>query len=80
MEATPRPGLVTWRVAAVVAVALAYSWIAAGLRPFTLPEEVAVAVPLVLAGIAVLRVRGDDRETAPRGGSIWGALFAVLVA
>jgi hypothetical protein len=80
VEATHRTRRVTWRVVAVVGGALAYSWIASGLRPFTHPEAVAVAIPLVVAGIAVLRVRVDDGDAARRGTWVWGALFAALVA
>jgi hypothetical protein len=79
VEATHRAQRVTWRVVAVLAGALAYAWIASGLRPFTHPEAVAVAIPLVVAGIAVLRVRGDAWDATRRGAWVWGALFAVLV-
>jgi hypothetical protein len=64
----------------VVAAALVYSWIASGLRPFTHPEAVAVAIPLVVGGIAMLRMHPDDTEAARRGTWIWAALFAALVA
>ena len=80
MEATHRAHRVTWRVVVVVAAALVYSWIASGLRPFTHPEAVAVAIPLVVGGIAVLRMHPDDTETTRRGTWIWAALFAALVA
>lgn len=80
MEATHRAPRVSWRVVAVVAAALAYAWIAAGLRPFTHPEEVAVAVPLVVAGIAVLRMGPGSGEPTHRGTWVWVALFAALVA
>jgi hypothetical protein len=80
VEATRRSGRVTWRVVAVLVGALAYSWIASAFRPFTHPEAVAVAIPLVVAGIAVLRVRGDSGDATHRGTWVWGALFAALVA
>jgi hypothetical protein len=80
VEATRGFGRARWRLTGGVAVALAYSWIASGLRPFTHPEELAVAIPIIVAGIGVLRVRGDGGEPAPGGAWIWGALFAVLVA
>ena len=51
MEATHPARRVSWRVVAVLVGALAYSWIASGLRPFTHPEEIAVTIPLAVAGI-----------------------------
>jgi hypothetical protein len=80
VEATRRRGRVTWRVAAVVAGALVYSWIASGLRPFTHPEAVAVGIPLVLAGIVVLRVHPADPEPTRRGTWVWGMLLAALLS
>jgi hypothetical protein len=80
VEATHPARRVSWRVAVVVAAALAYAWIASGLRPFTHPEAVAVAIPLVVGGIAALRVRVDDGGGTRRGTWVWGALFAALVA
>ena len=79
MEATDRPGRATWPVVAVLVGGLAYSWIASGLRPFTHPEEIAVAIPLAVAGLAVLRVRVDAGDATRRGTWVWGALFAALV-
>jgi hypothetical protein len=76
---TPR---VSWRVVVVVA-ALAYSWVASGLRPFTHPQAVAVSIPLVAAGIALLRSRpraADPEEAQRRGWWVWVALFAALMA
>ena len=70
----------TRRVVAVLVGALAYSWIASGFRPFTHPEAVAVAIPLVVAGIAALRVRVGAEGPFHRGAWVWGALFAALVA
>jgi hypothetical protein len=82
VEATRPRGRVTWRVVAAVAAALLYSWIASGLRPFTHPEAVAVAIPLVVAGIAVLRIpRAAAGAAVPRTGTwVWGTLFVALVA
>jgi hypothetical protein len=78
---------VSWRVVAVVAAALVYSWIASGLRPFTHPEAVAVSIPLVVAAIALLRSQRAIRtapaaheEVARRGTWVWAALFVALVA
>jgi hypothetical protein len=76
---TPR---VSWRVVAVAA-ALAYSWVASGLRPFTHPEAVAVSIPLVVAGLLLLRSRplpADPEEAQRRGSWVWVALFAALMA
>ncbi|HEX2046451.1 MAG TPA: hypothetical protein VHF27_01725 [Acidimicrobiales bacterium] len=63
--------------ALVVAVAAAYAWWAAGLRPFTWPVLAAV----VVAGIAAValgtrrrRVAGDD----PDGAMVWAVLLALL--
>jgi len=78
VETTRRRGRATWRVAAVVAAALVYSWIASGLRPFTHPEAVAVAIPLVVGGIAMLRVHAATDVTR-RGTWVWAALFAALL-
>jgi hypothetical protein len=80
VETTRRRGRATWRLVAVVAAALVYSWIASGLRPFTHPEAVAVSIPLVVGGIAMLRMRPDSTEVTRRGTWVWAALFAALVA
>jgi uncharacterized membrane protein YfcA len=85
MQTTRRARRVTWPVVAVVAVALVYSWIASGLRAFTHPEAVAVSIPLIIAGIALLRSRrrldaekADDTVTR-RGTWVWVTLFGVLL-
>jgi hypothetical protein len=85
MTTAHRTRRVSWRVVAVVAAALAYSWVASGLRPFTHPEAVAVSIPLVVAGVWLLRSRpaaGDaaSREGPRRGLWVWVALFAALMA
>jgi hypothetical protein len=80
VEATHRAPRVSWRAAAAVAAALAYSWIASGLRPFTYPEAVAVAVPLVVGGLAVLRMRPGTGSPTRRGTWVWVALFLALLA
>jgi hypothetical protein len=79
------------RPAAAAAGALLYSWGAAALRPFTWPENVAVALP-VLLGLAYLvagwrqRGRGEpstDSEharTRRLAGATWIGLVAVLLA
>ena len=83
MEATHRAPRVSWRVAAVVAGALAYSWIASGLRPFTHPEAVAVAIPIIVAGIATLRLGRHARDAAVpesrRGIWVWRGLLGVFL-
>jgi hypothetical protein len=86
MATTRRSRRVSWRVVVVVSVALVYAWVASGLRAFTHPEAVAVSIPLVVAGVALLRSQrridtdGAAVEAVPRRGTwIWAALFAVLV-
>src|SRR5437764_5367264 len=83
VEATHRAPRVSWRVVAVVAVALVYSWIASGLRPFTHPEAFAVGVPIVAAGIATLRsARRAGQAAAPesrRGVLVWRGLLAAFL-
>jgi hypothetical protein len=86
MTTARRTRRVSWRVVAVVAAALAYSWVASGLRPFTHPEAVAVSIPLVVAGVALLRSRpgvgeAAAREEGPRRGVwVWVTLLAALMA
>jgi hypothetical protein len=66
----------------VVAGVLVYSWVASGLRPFTHPEEVAVAVLIALAGIAMLRSPRVEREEDETRRGIWvwrGFLAAFLL-
>jgi hypothetical protein len=74
---------------AVIAAALGYAWIAAGLRPFTTPEEVFVAVPIVPVVLLAAWPRRSASEeiemaviTPPRqrGAVIWIALFAAAAA
>ena len=83
MEATHRAPRVSWRVVAVVAVALVYAWIASGLRPFTHPEAFAVGIPIVAAGIATLRsARRAGQAAAPesrRGVLVWRGLLAAFL-
>jgi hypothetical protein len=86
METTQRARSVSWPAVVVVAVALGYSWIASGLRPFTHPMAVMVSVPLVISGIALLRSRRrldaarDAGETVVRRGTyVWVILIALLL-
>jgi hypothetical protein len=74
-------------VVVVVAVALGYSWVASGLRAFTHPEAVAVSIPLIIAGVALLRSRRRlDADAAAadtrtrRGTWVWVTLFVALLA
>jgi len=70
-------------VVAVVAAALAYSWIASGLRPFTHPEAIAVGIPIVAAGIATVRLARRAPGTAVpesrRGVLVWRGLLAAFL-
>lgn len=83
MEATHRAPRVSWRVVAVVAAALVYSWIASGLRPFTHPEAVAVGMPITAAFIATLRSARRDHDAAVpesrRGVVVWRGLLAAFL-
>ena len=66
-----------WLVPLGVVAVLGYSWIAAGFRPFTAPEEVMVAIPALI----VFAARGDrharladpSREDRLRYGSVWSS-------
>ncbi|MFL6241593.1 MAG: hypothetical protein ACJ73V_01030 [Acidimicrobiia bacterium] len=83
MEATHRAPRVSWRVVVVVAAALAYSWIASGLRPFTHPEAIAVGIPIIAAGIATLRLaRRAPAEAVPESRRriwVWRGLLAAFL-
>ena len=86
MATTRRSRRVSWRVVLVVSAALVYAWVASGLRAFTHPVAVAVAIPLVVSGVALLRsqrrigAEGAAVEAVPRRGTwVWAALFAILV-
>lgn len=66
-----------------VAAVAGYCWIAAGLRPFTLPIAVAVAIPEVaMAGVAWRRrVRGNPPAVSIRREAVpWVTLLVVLAA
>lgn len=74
-------------VVVVVAIALVYSWVASGLRPFSHPMAVAVSIPLVLAGIAILRsrrrldaARNAGEPVTRRGTRVWLVLIVALFA
>lgn len=51
-----------WRVTALVTVALAYAWLAGGLRPFTWPAAVSTA----LGGLVIFAVAWRYRGTPTR--------------
>jgi hypothetical protein len=56
--------------------------VASALHPFTYPERVAVALPIVIAAVAVVR-SGRAAETAEletrRGIWVWRALFGLFL-
>jgi hypothetical protein len=77
---------VSWPAVAVVVVALVYSWIASGLRAFSHPEAVAVSIPLIVAGVALLRSRHrldeaaeTGEEVTRRGTWVWVTLLVVAL-
>jgi hypothetical protein len=81
---TARPAsVVSWRVAVVVAGALVYSWVASAWHPFTYPERAAVAIPIVVGGIAVLRMPRRTEEAGPgetrRGIWVWRVLLGLFL-
>lgn len=68
-------------------VVMGYSWLATGLRPFTIPIDAAVGAPaLLLLGFSWHRsrlggVRADQRPRPPRSSVIvWAALVGTLAA
>jgi hypothetical protein len=87
MTTARRTRRVSWLAVAGVAATLVYAWIASGLRPFTHPEAVAVSIPLVVSGVALLRSQrrlaggADAPEVHTRRGAwVWAVLFIALVA
>jgi hypothetical protein len=75
-----------WVIGAVTACLLAYAWIAAGFLPFTKPEELVVALPVIPVVILTAR-RGRSaaepalgRATPQQGGAVvWVGLFVALL-
>jgi hypothetical protein len=73
-------------MAVITAALVAYAWIAAGLRPFTHPEELLVALPVI--PVVVLTARRGRAEAAPgvpaapdqAGAAVWAGLFVALIA
>jgi hypothetical protein len=73
-----------WSLLSMIVV-IGYSWLATGLRPFTIPIDVAVGVPTVLLfGLSWHRsrlghVQPDQRPRPPRSSVIvWAALVGTL--
>ena len=64
--------------AVLFGLALVYAWIVAGLLPFTLGEEVAVAIPIVV--VVALGWRRPAPVEKPPGAWVWVLLFGVLTA
>jgi hypothetical protein len=69
--------------------ALVYSWVVAGLRPFTDPENVLVAIPIVAVVILaarrspsspIERIGRLDSTSVQRGAVVWVALFLAFAA
>jgi hypothetical protein len=69
--------------------ALGYAWVVAGLRPFTLPENVLVALPMIPVVVLAARrrqaspiepMRPLDTGSVPRGAVVWLALFLAFAA
>lgn len=74
-------------LAGAIVVGLVYAWIAAGLRPFTYPEDLAVALPVIPVLVATLFWRATPPpESSPatkpteRATVVWVALLVALVA
>ena len=83
MEPVVTTRLVRWGLFIVVILAL--SWVAAGLRPFTQPMNVAVAVPaLIVVGLSWrwsgLGKGADAERPAPAGIAVWVTLLVLLTA
>ena len=76
---------VSWALPVGVAV-IAYSWLSTGLRPFTVPIDVAVGAPvLILLGVSWRRSRlGAPSRTELRparfGVAVWASLIGALTA
>jgi hypothetical protein len=84
MKSNHGGGRSAWWLLAIIAL-VGYSWSATGLRPFTLPIDVAVGAPtLILLGLSwrrsrLGRVRSDQRHRPPRGSLVvWSALIGAL--
>ena len=72
-------------VVLIAAVIGAYCWFAADLRPFTIPIDVAVAVPSVVVATMTWNRTGsrssmpaDTKATRRRAAAPWAVLFGLL--
>jgi hypothetical protein len=70
-------------VVPVIAVALAYSWVATGFHPFTWPMRAATALPILLALVLAWRQPDAPRASSARryraGLWVWATLLGLLV-
>jgi hypothetical protein len=81
-----RASTAPWLTIAGGAVVLAYAWVAAGLLPFTRPEELLVALPVI--PVVILTARRGRAAAEPALGvsseqgraGVWVALLAALLA
>ncbi|HEV2760997.1 MAG TPA: hypothetical protein VGV86_15665 [Acidimicrobiales bacterium] len=71
-----------WLPVVGAALAAAYAWVAAGLRPFTWPSLVSVAIAGIVAITLGTRNRRPSKSSAHvRSGALpWGVLCALLAA
>lgn len=74
-----------WLMVVAAVGILGYSWIAAGLRPFTDPENVFVALPFLPVTVLAVWWKGPppavSARAAPlRGTAVWVGLFGALTA
>lgn len=68
-----------WFALFVVVAVGVYSWVAAGLRPFTSPIEVMVAIPAIVVLVAAWLSRAADEHTVVRSSRASAALWLGLV-
>jgi hypothetical protein len=84
---TKRVSLAPWWIVGVTATFLVYAWIAAGLRPFTTPEELLVALPVI--PVVILTARRGRAGARPKaqastfssgesGAVVWVGLLVAL--
>jgi hypothetical protein len=78
-----------WLALAGATTGLGYAWVVAGLRPFTAPEEVLVALPMIPVVVLAARRRPSspiepmqplDSPPEQRGAVVWLALFLAFAA